>query len=342
MCKDSTPFLTIGIASYNYARFLPRAFEAIKKQNFTDYEILYSDDGSTDDSVKVIESFINDNPDMKIRLICGKNGGVMENKNRLLEQARGKYIMLCDADDWMEDDCLETLCSIAQKTGADQVAGAFQNIDENGHVLQVQEIPYNPVKWTWGIHHATIYNMDIIRRHNLKMQPDKYPDDVYFNMIFHEHSGKTEFVPKVLYNWYTHADSASARSTGRSNWNGLALLKSALSYVAPIYSACENADDKEQIEYMALKIYGLAIFYRNVERPFCEFLEEYKECHQEMNKAFPEYAKNAAYKAMDGKGYIRARTAKILWLTGVLEKMHLMPLGLWGYWIIAKKVTFGI
>ena len=309
------PFLTIGIASYNYARFLPRAFEAIKKQKFSDYEILYSDDGSTDNSVEVIQSFIKNNPNLRIRLICGKNGGVMENKNRLLKNAQGRYIMLCDADDWMEDDCLEVLCGIAKKTGADQVAGAFQNIDEHGTVLQIQEIPQNPVKWTWGIHHATIYNMDIIREHGLKMEPDKYPDDVYFNMIFHQYSGKTEFVPKVLYNWYTHSDSASARSATRSNWNGFEMLKSALSYIAPIYNACKDVVDREQIEYMALKVYGLAVFYRNTEQSFHDFLKEYKECHKEMSERFPQYTKNEAYKAIDGKGYVRARTAKILWLT---------------------------
>ena len=38
--KQKSPFLTIGIASYNYARYLPRAFEAIKRQKFQDFEIL--------------------------------------------------------------------------------------------------------------------------------------------------------------------------------------------------------------------------------------------------------------------------------------------------------------
>lgn len=52
---DTEPFLTIGIASYNYSRYLYSAFEAIKKQAFSDYEILYCDDGSTDDSVEVIK-----------------------------------------------------------------------------------------------------------------------------------------------------------------------------------------------------------------------------------------------------------------------------------------------
>ena len=56
--ENREPFITIGIASYNYANYLPEAFEAIRNQKFRDFEILYCDDGSTDESVEVIKGFI--------------------------------------------------------------------------------------------------------------------------------------------------------------------------------------------------------------------------------------------------------------------------------------------
>ena len=92
---EKKPFITIGIASYNYAEYLPKAFEAIRRQKFTDYEILYCDDGSTDDSLAVIRGLIADHPEMQIRLVAGENGGIMTNKNRILENARGEYLMRC-------------------------------------------------------------------------------------------------------------------------------------------------------------------------------------------------------------------------------------------------------
>ena len=52
------PYITIGIASYNYGKYLRRAFEAIKRQKFRNFEVLYCDDGSTDESVTIIQSFI--------------------------------------------------------------------------------------------------------------------------------------------------------------------------------------------------------------------------------------------------------------------------------------------
>ena len=66
------PFLTIGIASYNYASYLPYAFQQIRKQKFSDFEILYCDDGSKDSSTDVICNFIDSHPELCIRLIKEK------------------------------------------------------------------------------------------------------------------------------------------------------------------------------------------------------------------------------------------------------------------------------
>lgn len=336
------PFLTIGIASYNYAKRLTYAFAAIKRQNFKDFEVLYCDDGSTDESIEVIQKIITDNPDMNIRLVQGKNSGVMGNKNRILDNARGEYIMLCDADDWMQDNCLELLCGAAKRTGADQVVAAFQNVDENGHVLQVQEIPEHPVKWTWGIHHATIYKMSIIQKYHLRMSTTCYPDDVYFNLIFHEHSGETVFLKDIVYNWCTHDDSTSARQPKKSNWNGYPMLKSILPYTYRLFKTQDSEKVQEEIEYMACKLYALAIFYRHPGDAFKEFFDEYKLCKNLMEQLFGSYLQNPALRKPDGKGYIRKRSSCIIWGMGLLERFHLMRPALWGYWVLTHFIRLGI
>lgn len=336
------PFLTIGIASYNYAKRLAFAFEAIKRQTFKDFEILYCDDGSTDNSVEEIQKIIADNPDMNIRLVQGKNSGVMGNKNRILDHACGKYVMLCDADDWMQDNCLELLCGTAKKTNADQVAAAFQNVDNDGRVLQVQEIPYNQTKWTWGIHHATIYKMEIIEKYHLRMDTNCYPDDVYFNLIFHAHSGETVFLKDVVYNWCTHDDSTSSSQVKKSNWTGYPMLKSILPIIHDLFEVHQSDTEREKIEYMACKVYALAILYRYTGGGFQEFYWEYKECATFMKQLFSGYLKNKALKTPDGKGYVRKRSALIIWGIGCLERLHCICPALWGYWILTHFVKLGI
>lgn len=69
--NNNQPFITIGITVYNYSKYLQKGFDAIKRQGFKDYEIIYSDDCSTDNSCEIIERFIKENPSMNIRLIRG-------------------------------------------------------------------------------------------------------------------------------------------------------------------------------------------------------------------------------------------------------------------------------
>ncbi len=339
---NNQPFLTIGIANYNYSKYLPRAFEAIKRQSFCDFEILYADDGSTDDSVSVIEQFISDNPDMNIRFIQGENAGVMGNKNRILDNAWGEYVMLCDADDWMEDNCLERLCMTAQQTRADQVSAAVRNINEKGRILQIQHIPPKQSVWTWGLFHATIFRMEIIQKHHLRMQSNVFPDDVFFNMSFHRYSTNVIFIDETLYNWFIHSDSASSTKHKKSSWLGSSLLKSSLSYIAPIYQESDLHQRREEIEYMALKLYCLCIYYRNAKTSFSEFLKEYHECKKELTAAFPDYEKNAAWRSLSGRGYVRKRTANIMFMTGELERMHIINGALFAYWALAHVISFSI
>lgn len=336
--KDTEPFLTIGIASYNYSQYLYSAFEAIKKQAFSDYEILYCDDGSTDDSVEVIKKIIKNNPEMNIRLVQGKNSGVMGNKNRIIENANGRYLMLCDADDKMLPNCLEVLCELAKSTDADQVVAAFEQVDGDGKVLQIQEVPDNLSRWTWGVHHATLYKMQIIKDNRLKFDEKCYPDDVYFNMIFHEKSKTIEYVNKVVYDWNMHADSTSAIKENDDKWHGYPVLESALKYIKPIASEYKDKEYLE-IEYMAIKIYCMANLYRK-NTSYKGFLDDYKKMNSLMLSYFPNYKNNAYVKKSNAGGIVRKYTGQIIWGFILAERVHVINAALWGYWIISKFKDF--
>lgn len=331
--KES-PFLTIGIASYNYSQYLETAFEAIKKQKFTDYEILYCDDGSTDNSVDIIHKLINDNPAIRIRLIQGENLGVMGNKNRILENAQGKYLMLCDADDKMLNNCLETLCELALETNADQIVGAFERTDEDGKRIECQEMPPNLSRWIWGAHHATLYKMEIIKKNCLRFALNCYPDDMYFNMIFHDHSKTQAYTPKVVYDWRIHTGSASSLKNNDGKWCGIAVLESSLSYISPIAQKY-SGNEYMQIEYAAIKMYCLANLYRYSGK-LGYFLKSYKEMHSLMEKHFKNYRKNYYAKALSAKGIIRKPTAAVIWLFILAEKTRTIYALLVPYWILTK------
>ena len=103
---------------------------------FKDYEVILVDDKSQDNTVAIVEDFKRQNPDMNIKLIKNTtNMGVLKARNIALENSSGKYIMFCDSDDWMDENCLEILAQAAIKNDADRVIAQFRDVDQNGKEL---------------------------------------------------------------------------------------------------------------------------------------------------------------------------------------------------------------
>ena len=90
------PIITVLMPVYNGATYLNDAIDSILNQTFSDFQFLIIDDGSTDDSVKIIKSY----DDYRIRVVKNKNNlGQSATLNKGLELARGKYIARMDQDD---------------------------------------------------------------------------------------------------------------------------------------------------------------------------------------------------------------------------------------------------
>lgn len=95
--------ISIIIPTYNNAEFLPRALKSVINQTYKNIEILIINDGSTDDTIEIINKF----EDYRIKLYNKTNGGVSLARNYGIKKANGKYLMFVDSDDWIEKDMVE-------------------------------------------------------------------------------------------------------------------------------------------------------------------------------------------------------------------------------------------
>lgn len=89
------PYFSIVIPCYNKEDFIAETIHSVLEQDFNDYELIIVDDGSTDSSVNIINSF----DDSRIKLLKKINGGVSSARNYGIKNATGKYIAFLDADD---------------------------------------------------------------------------------------------------------------------------------------------------------------------------------------------------------------------------------------------------
>lgn len=92
------PKVSILIPTYNYARFLPEALDSILIQTYQDYEVIISDDASTDNTQEIVAPYLG--KDSRIKYVRHENNlGMVQNWNWTLKQARGEYVQFLFADD---------------------------------------------------------------------------------------------------------------------------------------------------------------------------------------------------------------------------------------------------
>jgi glycosyltransferase involved in cell wall biosynthesis len=94
---------------YNRARLLPRVYESLKQQTCNDFEWLIIDDGSTDDTAEIVQPWLREANAFSIRYIRKENGGKHTVLNRAVREARGRFFVVVDSDDWLVPEALETL-----------------------------------------------------------------------------------------------------------------------------------------------------------------------------------------------------------------------------------------
>ena len=113
------PEISIIVPVYNAEDYLVRCLDSIKKQNFTEWECILVNDGSTDNSVELCNRYADE--DSRFKVINKNNGGVSSARNVGLDVAVGTWIAFVDSDDFVDPDYLtipESLrnCDIVQKS----------------------------------------------------------------------------------------------------------------------------------------------------------------------------------------------------------------------------------
>ena len=200
------PLLSVIVPCYNAESYLPQAVDSIVKQNFNEWEILLVDDGSTDRTSALCDSY--SERDNRIRSFHQPNGGVSRARNFGIENAIGKWITFLDSDDWFTKDAFDIFRESITKVRSDvymfnnlQIKGS--NVHKNRHFasnMLVREgegiMPfvldtlfpyydeyYNGIS-TGNIRavHGKLYSKSLIDKNNLKFDEElSIAEDALFN-----------------------------------------------------------------------------------------------------------------------------------------------------------------
>jgi len=128
--------VSIIVPVFNGAKYIDRFVECLSGQTYKNIEIIFIDDGSTDNTFDICKSYERRNE--RIKIFSKDNGGPSSARNIGIEKAIGDYVVFFDIDDEFEDNILEDNLKIALESDADIVIWNFkmQVIDENKTVIR--------------------------------------------------------------------------------------------------------------------------------------------------------------------------------------------------------------
>jgi len=120
----NNPFISIIIPTYNRGWCINRAIESCLNQTYHNFEILITDDGSTDNTEEIVKNYKND----KIRYFkFEKNQGVIKARNNSIVNSKGEWILLFDSDDELNPDCLKVFVEKINSLNSEKIKMIFSH-----------------------------------------------------------------------------------------------------------------------------------------------------------------------------------------------------------------------
>lgn len=214
--------VSVLIASYNHARFLPETLASVKNQTFGDWEAIVIDDGSSDDSVEVARRFTSD---PRFRVSCNdSNLGTYGTQQRALEQAQGRYVAILNSDDLWAPDKLSTLVERLDRSPNCAYAYALGwMVDEDGRPDQSQDVhggwprteEQQPLPYLL-YENRILASSVLFRRENLRFETTcRYSGD-WVALLEASRRGLAAFSPQRLSFWRMHSHNTFRLSPGQA------------------------------------------------------------------------------------------------------------------------------
>ena len=188
--------ISVIIPVYNTQAYLADCVDSILGQTLEDIEIILINDGSTDDSGKIIGDFAKKYPD-KIRQLTVDNGGQGRARNFGIDMARGEYLSFIDSDDWLEINALERMYSAAIENDADIVVCDMEKRFDDGRREYVKAALQTDPLASAGSSSNKIFRRSTVG--DTRFPTGLWYEDFAFSAKLLLRSKKTVFVEEPLY-----------------------------------------------------------------------------------------------------------------------------------------------
>ncbi|MDD2741885.1 MAG: glycosyltransferase family 2 protein [Rhodocyclaceae bacterium] len=279
------PLVSIIVPVYNAVSTLSRAVDSILAQDFGQFELILSDDGSTDDSCAQCDRYATS--DERVRVVHAANAGPSAARNRAIAVCRGEFLFFLDADDSLAPQALSSLLASQRSNNADIVVGDFTRrqgdlCSPSGHSLAFSsdtaldrqalrryvcdlylKTPnrYHLLVYVWG----RLIRTALVRTHQLTFNEALHTsEDVAFNFGLLPQVDRLNFVnTPILYKYIDKHDghAIGKRLTGESGWKHFGYVEAFHQIAAYLDSSDVPGEHTQQLN-VAFVIYTVIMLIR--------------------------------------------------------------------------------
>jgi len=210
--------ISIIIPIYNSVDYLRQCLDSVISQTFTDFECICVNDGSTDNSLSILQEYAN--KDKRFKVFSKENKGVSNARNTGVQLSVGEYITFIDSDDWVENNYLEELYNNFYSKDVDvcicnlKIYNAISNMFQTDSNIKILNKLYKKLlvqkfkntknifkfiscaRSVWG----KLYRSSVIKNNNIVFFDNICGDEDYsFNIIFNMYAKNVVFIVDELY-----------------------------------------------------------------------------------------------------------------------------------------------
>jgi len=225
----TSPQVSVLLPVYNAQDYLRESIDSILNQSFTDFELIIINDGSTDSSKEIIQSYT----DPRIRLIDQANAGLPVSLNRAIAMAQGQYLARQDADDVSLPTRLEEQVRFMEQEGLDICGCDFDIINESGQIMESITVPHTPESMVITLactvpfaHGSVMMRQSFLGKHTLKYDESVVTEDYDLWSRIYQSKGVFGNVPKPLFLYRQLSQSLSKLTAKPALENTRALRRS--------------------------------------------------------------------------------------------------------------------
>lgn len=201
------PKVSVIVPAYNSEKYLECCLNSIAVQTMPDFECIIVDDGSTDKTGEIADSYAKKDP--RFQVIHQSNSGVAVARQRGINASSGIYTIQFDSDDWVERTILEDLFTQAKKSDADMVMCDINVITPSENTIWSQEPASLESKIVLGQMMQQLccglWNKLIKRscyqEYHIQFVSGQLSEDLYVCLCLLAHPMRIEYVPKALYHY---------------------------------------------------------------------------------------------------------------------------------------------